>query len=279
MIRVASLHIYPVKSCRGVDLAAAEVVATGFRRDRHWMVVDRDGVFLSQRNHPEMATIRPRLATDALVVECDGHPTLEVPLASSRPASRPATVWNDTGLAVAEGRAAADWFSAVLGIECELVRQADHEPRPIDPTFAPAGGRVSYADGFPFLLISRASVDALNRRLDSPVAADRFRANIVVDGCGPHAEDGWAEIEIGGIGLDVAKPCARCIVITTDQRDGSRSPEPLQTLASYRTASGKVLFGQNLVHRSTGWIRVGDEVRIRGRSPLGNNAQKPEIGS
>ncbi len=267
MIRVASLHIYPVKSCRAVDLDAAEVVSTGFRHDRHWMVVDRNGAFLSQRNHPEMATIRPRLTADALVVECDGHPPLEVPRETSRLPSRQVTVWSDTGPAIGEGRTAADWFSAVLGVECELVRQPDHEPRPIDPTFARPGDRVSYADGFPFLLISQASVDGLNRRLDTPVGADRFRANIVVDGCRPHAEDDWSDVEIGGVVLRTAKPCARCVVITTDQRDGSRSPAPLHALAGYRMVSGKVLFGQNLVHRTTGWIRVGDEVRVQDRAP------------
>ncbi len=119
---------------------------------------------------------------------------------------------------------------------------------------------MAFADGFPFLLISQASVDELNRRLADPVPADRFRANIVVDGCEAHAEDGWSGLTIGGIEFRVAKPCARCVVVTTDQDDGTRSAEPLRTLATYRTENNKVLFGQNLLHRGAGALSVGDEI-------------------
>jgi hypothetical protein len=123
---------------------------------------------------------------------------------------------------------------------------------------------VAFADGYPFLLISRASVDELNRRLGTPVSADRFRANIVVAGCGPHAEDDWCDLRIGDVEFHVAKPCARCAVVTTDQQDGFRTPEPLRTLATYRRTAGQVLFGQNLVHDGTGRIRVHDPVRLLG---------------
>jgi uncharacterized protein YcbX len=175
---------------------------------------------------------------------------------------RPVTVWRDRCAAVTAGPDAAEWFSSFLGTRCELVRQPDTGFRQVDTGYADPGDRVAFADGFPFLLISRASVDELNHRLDTPVAADRFRANIIVDGCAPHAEDHWSEIAIGVVAFRVAKPCARCIVITTDQNSGARSAEPLRTLAGYRTVGGKVLFGQNLVHRGVGTLRVGDEVHV-----------------
>ena len=260
MIRVRSLHIYPVKSCRGIDLEAAEVTAMGFRLDRQWMVVTPDGGFLSQRSHPVLARVGTRIEGDLLILEGPDLSPLEVALEETDGDQRSVTVWNDTCTALSAGPEAADWFSSLLGTACELVRQPDAGIRQVDTGYADPGDRVAFADGFPFLLISQASVDELNRRLATPVPTDRFRANIIIDGCGPHAEDGWSTITVGELGFRVAKPCARCVVITTDQHNGSRSTEPLRTLAGYRTINGKVLFGQNLVHQGMGTLRVGDIV-------------------
>jgi hypothetical protein len=132
----------------------------------------------------------------------------------------------------------------------------------VDPRHAAPDDIVSFADGFPFLLLSEASVDELNRRLENPVSAARFRANIIVQGCLPHAEDGWKTIRIGTVAFQVSKPCARCVVVDTDQHDGSRTTTLLGTLAEYRMADGKILFGQNLLHRDTGALAVGDPVSI-----------------
>jgi len=260
MITVKSLHIYPVKSCRGISLESAEVVTTGFRWDRRWMVVDPIGSFLSQRTHPVMATVITRLESDRLVVAAPGRPDLTIDLAEPSRDSRPVVVWNDTCRAVSEGATAADWFSELLDTPCELVRQAPTERRLVDPRYAEADDLVSFADGFPFLLLSDASVDELNRHLDAPISAARFRANIIVTGCPPHAEDNWRSITIGSVAFEVSKPCARCVIVNTDQLDGARSSEPLTTLATYRTVNGKVLFGQNLVHRNTGMLSNGDRV-------------------
>lgn len=265
MITVRSLHIYPVKSCRGIDVDAAEVAATGLRYDRQWMVTGLDGGFLSQRSHPELTRVTTRLDGDHLIIAVPGRSTLEVPLEGPTGDPRSVTVWNDTCEATTTGPEAADWFSSLLGVPCELVRQHESGTRQVDTRHAAPGDRVGFADGFPFLLISRASVDELNRRLEKDVPADRFRANIVVDGCGAHAEDEWSAITIGEVDFRVAKPCARCVVITTDQLRGTRSAEPLRTLARYRTTNGKILFGQNLVHRGTGLVQVGDEVVAKAR--------------
>jgi len=266
MITVRSLHIYPVKSCRGIDLETAEVGPTGFRHDRQWMIVDADGTFLSQRSHPNLARVRTRIEGDALVLEAPGRSAIEVPLHQTPGNHRSVKVWNDTCEAVTAGPQAAEWFSSLLGVASELVRQPDDGIRRVDPRFAVTGDRVAFADGFPFLLITRASVDDLNRRLDDPVPADRFRANIVIDGCEPYAEDTWTALEIDGVDFRVAKPCARCVVITTDQQRGIRTDEPLRTLATYRGVQGKVLFGQNLVHNRTGTLHIGREVRVTKRS-------------
>jgi len=263
MITVRSLHIYPVKSCRGVSVDNAVVVPTGFRHDRQWMVVTPDGEFLSQRSNPVLATVGTRIEGEHLILEAHDRSRLEIAVGERNGVERSVTVWNDRCGAESAGPEAADWFSSLLGSPCELVRQPDAGVRQVDRRYADHGDRVAFADGFAFLLISQASVDDLNRRLVEPVPADRFRANIILDGCAPHAEDHWIEITIGEVGFRIAKPCARCIVITTDQKNGSRSSEPLRTLADYRTVDGKVCFGQNLVHQGTGKLRVGDEVRIK----------------
>lgn len=260
MITVRSLHIYPVKSCRGIDVDTAEVTATGLKHDRRWMVVGADGTFLSQRKHPELARVTTRIAGGCLIIGVAGRPPLEIFIAESSDDHRLVTVWSDTCEAIGESRESAEWFSSLLGFPCELVRQPETGIRQVDRNYADPGDRVAFADGFPFLLISQASVDELNRRLTDPVPADRFRANIIADGCGAHAEDDWSSFTIGEIEFRVAKPCSRCVVITTDQDHGTRSAEPLRTLATYRTENRKVLFGQNLVHRGTGVLRVGEEI-------------------
>ncbi len=261
MIRVRSLHIYPVKSCRGIDLDQAAIAPTGFRFDRQWMLVAPDGTFLSQRSHPELAQVSTRIEGDRLILGARGRSRLELIADETAGDERSVTVWNDSCEAVSAGSEAVDWFSSLLGTTCELVRQPDAGIRQVDTHYADPGDRVAFADGFPFLLISQGSVDELNQRLDERVSADRFRANIIVDGCEAHAEDTWSTITIGEIVFRVVKPCARCVVITTDQQHGTRSVEPLRTLARYRATRGKILFGQNLVHQGLGTLQVGDEVR------------------
>jgi len=260
MIRVRSLHIYPVKSCRGIDLERVAIAPTGFQFDRQWMLVAPDGAFLSQRSHPELAQVSTRIEGDRLILGASGRSRLEVVADETAGDERSVTVWNDTCEAVSAGSEAAEWFSSLLGTTCELVRQPDAGIRQVDTGYADPGDRVAFADGFPFLLISQSSVDELNQRLDVRVSADRFRSNIIVDGCEAHAEDAWSTIAIGEVVFRVAKPCARCVVITTDQRHGTRSAEPLRTLARYRTTKGKILFGQNLVHQGLGTLHLGDEV-------------------
>jgi len=262
VIGVTSLHVYPVKSCRGIALDRAEVTATGFRWDRRWMVVDSDGGFLSQRTHPALATVSTRLEDDRLILSAPSQPVLEVSLAEPAEGTLPVTIWDDPATAAGEGEAAAAWFSSLLATPCALVRQQQDTPRPVDPRYAGPDDVVGFADGYPFLLISQSSVDDLNDRLPTPVSADRFRANIVVDGCPAYAEDEWTVLRIGSVPFRVAKPCARCSIVGTDQRDGSRDREPLATLAEYRSVGNKVLFGQNLVHQAGGVVAVGDTVTI-----------------
>jgi uncharacterized protein YcbX len=262
-LRLSALHIYPIKSARGISLAESEVDEFGLRYDRRWMVVDESGLFLSQRSHPGMALVVPSIGDEVLRVEAPSMPVLETRLNPASSVSTTVGIWNDVCSATWAGERAARWFSEFLGTPCSLVYMPDEVVRPADPAFAPAGARVSFADAFPFLLISEESLTDLNHRLAEPLPMNRFRPNLVVTGGEPFAEDTWDRIEVGGVRLRVVKPCARCVVTTTNQVTAERGREPLRTLATYRKIGGEVMFGQNAVHENTGWLRIGDLVVIR----------------
>jgi uncharacterized protein YcbX len=257
---LTGLTLYPIKSARGIVLTESVVDEFGLRYDRRWMVIDESGIFLSQRSHPRLALVAPSIRGDSLRVDAPGMPTLETPLHPSATVSTKATVWDDSRDVSWMGERCAGWFSEFLGFPCSLVHMPDQVFRPADPAFAPPGIRVSFADGFPFLLISEESLSDLNRRLARPLPMNRFRPNLVVAGGEPYAEDGWGRIQIGGVALRVVKPCSRCVVTTTDQTTGERGAEPLRTLAKYRKRDGQVMFGQNVVHEGRGQLRVGNPV-------------------
>jgi hypothetical protein len=262
MIHVSGLFIYPVKSCRGIALDRAEVTATGFAHDREWLVVDRHGVFMTQRDWPALARVEVSLAPCGIELAADGMARLAVAAPDPGAPQQRVVIWQDECEAAPAGRDAAEWFSEFLGTTCRLVRMPTSTVRQVDRHYALAGERVGFADGFPFLLLSEASLAELNRRLEEPLPMDRFRPNIVVGGCAAHAEDGWSRIVAGEVSFRVVKPCARCVITTTDQATGERGREPLRTLATYRLIDGKILFAQNLIHDGTGTIRVGDECAV-----------------
>ncbi|MDQ3588766.1 MAG: MOSC domain-containing protein [Actinomycetota bacterium] len=254
------LCVYPIKSCGGISVDEWEVDERGLRHDRRWMLVDETGCFISQRELPRMALIKVRIEPDGLVVDAPGMPSLEAPL--KPPDGKPllARVWDD----LVESQIVDDdsWFSEFLEVSCKLVYLPDESVRPVDPAYAEPGDRVGLADGFPFLLISEASLADLNARLEQPLPMNRFRPNLVVGGCEPFAEDGWRGVRIGRLTFRVVKPCARCTITTVDQESATKGKEPLRTLVRFRRAGNKVLFGQDLIHDQTGTLRVGDPVEI-----------------
>lgn len=259
---VTNLFVYPLKSAHGIELAEAELDAFGVRYDRRWMVIDDRGRMITQREEPRMALVETRLEADRLVLAAPRLASLALPLDPVPGPRRRVSIWRDEVEAEDAGVEAAVWITEYLGRDARLVRMPDDAFRPVDPAYAVNADRVSFADGYPFLLISGEALDELNARLDVPLPMNRFRPNLVVRGAGAHAEDGWRRIRIGTIDFHVVKPCARCVITTTDQATGERGKEPLRTLATYRKVDGKVLFGQNLIHAGTGRVRVGDEVEV-----------------
>jgi uncharacterized protein YcbX len=258
-VGVTALHIYPIKGCRGISVARADVEPRGFARDRRWMVVDGDGTFVTQRQRPRLALVRVELDGDRLRAAAPGLPELALPLEHDRGPRRDVEVWRDRGAAVAHLEGSA-WFSEFLGAPHELVYMPDEHRRPVSGAGGASGDLVSFADAYPFLLVGQASLDDLNRRLPTPVGVERFRPNIVVAGAGSFAEDRWSRLTVGAVRFRVAKPCERCTVTTVDPLTAMTGPEPLRTLATFRAVDGHVLFGVNLIHEGTGEIAVGDPV-------------------
>ena len=267
---VSELYVYPIKSMRGMRGDRVTLDERGVRNDRRWMLVDEDDVFISQREAPRMALIDVVLRSDALLVGARGVEPFRIPL---EPDGSPARcrIWDDVVDAMRVSPEADAWFSSFLGRACSLVYMPATTRRIVDPERVKQERLVGFADAFPLLIIGQASHDALNQRLvaagQSPVEMHRFRPNIVVAQSAPHAEDGWRQVRIGSIDVDVVKPCARCAITTVDVDTGTAGKEPLRTLSTYRKQGSNVMFGQNAVHRRAGSIAVGDHVTVLEGAP------------
>ncbi len=263
-ITLSELRYYPVKSLRGLTLSEAKLDRFGIQGDRRWMVVDEAGRFLTQRELPAMTQVAVALESGALTLRASALGVAPLRLAPSQEAaaSLAVQVWNDRCEAWPVGTDADAWLSRALGVRCRLVYLPDQAERVVDQSYAQPQDRTAFSDGFPLLLISRASLDALNKRLDDHLPMSRFRPNLVVEGCAPFAEDGWRRIRIGDVTLRVVKPCSRCVITTLDPESGAKGVEPLRTLARFRRLGNKVYFGQNLLHDTPGELRLGMEVEV-----------------
>jgi len=257
---IAALFIYPVKSCRGVQLAAARVTERGFEHDREWMIVDTAGRFLSQREIPALAMIVPALSASSLQLTAPGREPLDVPLDQSG-AAKTVTVWRDSLPAIDQGSAAADWLSDWIGRDVRLVRFDPRVRRACNRAYVgDSGAHTGFADAYPLLVLSEGSLSDLNARLADPLPINRFRPNVVLSGTEAYDEDHIDEIVAGTIRVKLVKRCTRCQITTTNQLTGERSSEPLATLATYRmdAALDGVTFGVNAIFTAG----IGDELRV-----------------
>jgi len=265
-LRLTQIWLYPVKSLAGIPLQTATAGERGLPLDRRFMLLDGDGLFLTQRKAPQMALVQPAIEGDTLVLRHRTRPmpSLRVPLLPPAEPVEQVTVWDDQVESVRMGDDADAWLSAALDRPCRLValpaggrRFAAKEP------FATLRTRATFADAFPYLLAGQASLDALNARLEQPLDMRRFRPNLVIAGSDAFAEDHWERIRIDGVELRLVKPCGRCAITTVDPDRGVYGKEPLRTLARFRRRpDGKVNFGQNAVAESTGELRVGAAVEV-----------------
>jgi uncharacterized protein YcbX len=264
---ITSLHVYPIKSCRGTSLETATVTPLGLVDDRHWMLVRPNGRFVTQRELPRMALIGVDARPDGLTLSAPGMAELFVPRAAARE-SRPVTIWKFEGFGLDCGAEAAAWVTMFLQTPLSLVAFDPGAPRICSQEWTrDVHAQTEFSDGFPILVISRASLADLNSRLEKPLPMERFRPNVVIDGVAAFDEDRIHELRAGDVTLRLVKPCARCSITTTDQRRGEvDGVEPLRTLKEYRfdrTLRG-VLFGQNaIVIRGAGSeLHVGTPLAI-----------------
>lgn len=264
-MHVASLHIHPLKSAAVLDVDSLDIEARGPVGDRRWLVVDAANRFVTARAEARLVLVRALPQAHGLLLTAPAR----VPLAVAEPSGATRTavrIWNDQVDAALAAEPAHAWLSEFLGRPVRLVFMDSASRRPVDPGCGAAHDEVSFADGYPLLVISRAALEGLNARLAQPVTMARFRPNIVVGDCAPHAEDDWRQVRIGEVTFDAVKTCTRCVFTTIDPatavRDSAR--EPLATLATYRRADDGegILFGMNLIARSSGTIRVADPVDV-----------------
>jgi uncharacterized protein YcbX len=265
---LSEINVYPVKSLGGVSLKSSQVEEKGLKFDRRWMLVDEKNNFLTQRGFPKMATLKVEILENGLRISENGNEMI-VPFESNTSETASVKIWSSRCRAKVYEKGINDWFSNTLQTECKLVSMPEEPRRKVNYFYAVhKDDSLSFADGYPFLLIGENSLKELNSRLENPVPMNRFRPNFVVSETDAFAEDEWKQIRIGTSIFHIVKPCARCVITTIDQTKGEKSGvEPLKTLASFRTpkrsVKKKILFGQNLIAENIGEvIKVGDKVEI-----------------
>lgn len=265
---ISEINIYPIKSLAGIYIKESKVERRGLEFDRRWLLVDEKNKFLTQREFPKMATVKPAILSDGLQVSCDGSDLL-IPFEPQTTATETVKIWSSRCKAKIYESPINEWFSDVLRSNCKLVVMPEETRRTVNYFYrVNQDDHVSFADGYPFLLIGENSLADLNSRLAANLPMNRFRPNFVVTDSEGFAEDSWKKIKIGETVFHVVKPCARCVMTTIDQTKGEKQGvEPLKTLAKFRipkrNLKKKILFGQNLIaEKAGGVLRVGDKIEV-----------------
>lgn len=261
-MKLVELHVYPLKGAGGIALERADVLAGGLRHDRRFLLVDAKGGFVTQRSHPSLALVTTAIEGSSLVLGTPNGDCVALPVvpATARAKRRTVPIWHDLVEAIDVPGRGTELLSDYLGDNCSLVFMPDDVVRPVEAPYSQPGDRVGFADAYPVLLATRASLADLNGRLEHPVPMNRFRPNVVIDGGSPFEEERFARARIGALTFRMPKRCSRCQVTTVDQATAEVGKEPLRTLATYRTEDKRVYFGQNAIPDGEGVLTVGDEV-------------------
>jgi hypothetical protein len=277
-MQLSEINIYPIKSLGGMGVESAVVEDRGLQFDRRWMLVDEKRQFITQREVHQMAALRVTLTDDRLVVTTDGGGEVSIPFEPATGEMASVKVWSSSVKAEIYPDEINQWFSEALGLPCRLAAMTEKSSRKVNPFYAVRRfqDEVSFADGYPFMLIGAASLADLNEKIAANrdvrasgtlsvprLKMNRFRPNFVVEGSEAFAEDTWKKIRIGEAVFHVVKPCDRCVITTINQETLEKGKEPLATLSQYRKKNGKVLFGQNLIADAAGGtVRVGDLIEV-----------------
>lgn len=259
MQTLTELYIYPIKSSKGIALPQALVEEKGLKDDRRYMLVDQQGKFITGRSHPQITQVNIEFSKKALLVRAPNQPPLTIQPERFSEQTRTVNVWSDTVQAQHCHDDYDTWFSDFLGEPCQLVYFSQSTSRLVKNRKT----QVSFADGYPLLLINQSSLDELNSRLDDPVSSLHFRPNLVIKGDKPFIEDSWERIKIGEVEFEVSKACSRCTFINVDPKTGvANIKEPLNTLSHFRYHDGEIYFGQNLIPLNEGIIRCTDTLQV-----------------
>ena len=257
---ISELFTYPLKSAQGISHKELQLTSRGPAGDRDWMVVNKNNRFFTQRQKPKMCLIHVNQNGSTLTLNAPNMPQLTVAPSTTNII---VDVWKDSVNVQDCGDEAAHWLSKFLEVEqCRLVYMPQSTQRQIDTEFAKEGQLVSFADGFPSLITSQASLDDFNNKLETPISTANFRPNIVIGDCEPYAEDTWKEIRVNGILFSLVKPCSRCVIPSINQETAEKQKEVLLALNEHRRRERATYFGQNALHDQTGVIKVGDAVEI-----------------
>jgi len=294
MIQLSNITYYPIKACRGFDVPASNVERMGLEHDRRMMVVTPAGEFLTQREYPRLALVTPTLRlrsttpalaggareehgltplsakeikNDSVTLSAPNFDSIHFAIQKTGVATH-VNIWRSKEVnAIDQGDESAEWFSDWLGISVRLVHMADGFKRKLNRDYAvSADDHTGFADGYPILIISEASLQDLNSKLDASraLSMNRFRPNIVLQNCEPFAEDTWKRIRIGDVEIALVKPCPRCVVTTIDKETLEQNKEPLKTLSTYRKQKGGAMFGMNAIPLNEGRLEAGMSVEIIG---------------
>ena len=260
---LSEIHIYHVKSLGGISVEYAIVEERGLKYDRRYLLVDENNIFMTQRDFPQLASLKLSFSELGFRVlnSQDGSHTI-IPFESHSKENISVTIWDDVCTAVRVSKEFDNWFSNAVGKNCSLVYMPDDEKRIVEKKYINEEHIVGFADAYPFLIIGQSSLDDLNTRLDNPIPMNRFRTNFVFTGGTPYEEDNWKDFKIGDLSFKAVKPCARCVITTTNQDTAERNVEPLKTLSKYRTVNNKVMFGMNLICKKMGSISVGNDIQL-----------------
>jgi len=262
MPTLSQIYFYPVKSLAGIQVKSWPVDKNGLMHDRKWMLIDDQQQFLSQRRLPKMALIKPRIEDDRLVLSAPGQRDLSLPLHPNKGDNIDVAIWRDHCIAKTVSEQANRWFSTFLRAKCQMVYLPNDTQRRVDRRYARPSDQTAFSDGFPFLITTESSLNALNAEMEYEVDMIRFRPNLVISDCEAYAEDTWRRIRINGIGFRLPKPCSRCSIPTIDPETAISGEEPLVALKRLRNWENQIYFGQNALHDSIGDLRVGSIVDI-----------------
>ncbi len=273
-LQLSQINIHPIKSCSSISLSSATVDQFGLLGDRRFVIVDAQGMFITGRTHPQLTLVTIKQTPMGLQVNAPNMPELTINFSSFSDHYKKVQVWNDQINAQHCAETYDQWFSQFLSTPCQLMYFGKQSQRLVEKR----NDKVAFADGYPLLLISQASLDDLNDRLKQqqllPVSMSQFRTNLVIDNAIAYQEDSWRHIRIGEAEFEVVKPCSRCVFTTVDPKTGEKHSEmqPLKTLRQYRASRHKkgIMFGQNLITIKQGTIKLTDPVEVL-------STQAPEI--